>query len=424
MKVLVIGSGGREHCLVWKISQSSMVKKIYCASGNGGISSLAECVDIKETDISGLKRFANKEKIDLTVVGPELPLTLGIVNEFECDGLRIFGASQESSIIEGSKSFAKDLMKKYNIPTAKYQTFTSKDEALRYIEEKGCPVVIKADGLAAGKGVIPCKNMDESIAAIDLIMMNKTFGDAGNKIIVEEFLIGEEVSFLVFTDGESILPLPTSQDHKQIFDGDRGPNTGGMGAYSPAPIVNENLHTQILEEIILPTIRAMAAEGRRYKGVLYAGLMIDNGRAQVLEFNARFGDPETQPLLMRMKSDIIPIFEATIEGNLSKQKIEWDDRASACVVLSSKGYPGTYKKGFEITGLKEASMIENLEVFHAGTAIQDNKVVTKGGRVLGVTALGYGIKETVDIVYSAVKRIHFNGMHYRYDIGSKALGFS
>ncbi len=424
MKVLVIGSGGREHCLVWKISQSPKVKKIYCAMGNGGIRSLAECIDIKETDISGLKKFANKEKIDLTVVGPELPLTLGIVDEFESDGLRIFGASRESSKIEGSKSFAKDLMKKYKIPTAKYQTFTSKDKALIYIEEKGCPVVIKADGLAAGKGVIPSKNIDEAIAAIDLIMVKKAFGDAGNKIIVEEFLTGEEASFLVFTDGESVIPLPTSQDHKPIFDGDRGPNTGGMGAYSPAPIVTRNLHAQIMQEIIIPTIRAMAAEGRRYKGVLYAGLMIDDGRAQVLEFNARFGDPETQPLLMRMKSDIIPVLEATIEGNLSLQKAEWDDRASVCVVMSSKGYPGTYQKGFEITGLKEVSKIKNLEVFHAGTAIEGSKVVTDGGRVLGVTALGHGIKEAVEVAYSAVKKIHFNGVHYRYDIGNKALSIS
>ena len=424
MNVLVIGSGGREHCLIWKISQSPKVKKIYCASGNGGIKNLAECIDIKETDISGLKRFAKKAKIGLTVVGPELPLTLGIVDEFESDGLRIFGASKGSSIIEGSKSFAKDLMKKYEIPTANYQTFTSKDEALRYIEEKGCPIVIKADGLAAGKGVIPCKNMDESIAAIELIMVKKAFGDAGNTIIVEEFLTGEEASFLVFTDGKSVLPLPSSQDHKPILDGDRGPNTGGMGAYSPAPVVNDNLHKQIMEEIIIPTIRAMAAQGRRYKGVLYAGLMIKDGKAQVLEFNARFGDPETQPLLMRMKSDIIPVLEAAIEGNLSQQKIEWDDRASVCVVLSSKGYPGTYKKGFEITGLNEVSRIRNLEVFHAGTAIQGNKVVTDGGRVLGVTALGYGIKDAVNVAYSAVKKIQFNGMHYRYDIGSKALSIS
>jgi len=421
MKILVVGSGGREHALVWKINQSPRVSKIYCAPGNGGISRLAGCVDIQAADIHSLLKFAKQERVGLTVVGPELPLTMGIVDEFEKEGLRIFGAGKKSAEIEGSKAFAKDLMKKYGIPTAEYRTFTSRDEAAGYIREKGAPLVIKADGLAAGKGVIPAKNIEEALDAVDLIMVKKAFGEAGKKIVVEEFLTGEEASFLVFTDGESVIPLPPSQDHKPIFDGDRGPNTGGMGAYSPAPVVTEDLHAQIMKEIIRPAISGMAAEGRKYKGVLYAGLIIADGKAKVLEFNARFGDPETQPLLMRMKSDIIPVLQATIDGNLFQIKVEWDERAAVCVVMASEGYPGSYQKGFEIYGLEETLKIPNVEVFHGGTVIKDGKIISSGGRVLGVTALEYGIKDAIGLAYRAVKDIHWEGVYYRQDIGRKAL---
>lgn len=421
MKVLVVGSGGREHTLIWKINQSSVVSKIYCAPGNGGINTLAECVDIEATDIMSLKKFAEKEGIDLTVVGPELPLTLGIVDEFEKEGLRIFGAGKKAAEIEGSKSFAKDLMQKYGVPTAEYHTFTSRDEAVEYIKRIGVPIVVKADGLAAGKGVIPAQSMEEALDAIDLIMVKKAFGEAGEKVVIEEFLTGEEASFLVFTDGEEVVPLPTSQDHKPIFDGDKGPNTGGMGAYSPAPIITGELHARIMKEIIVPTIKGMAAEGREYRGVLYAGLMINHGKAKVLEFNARFGDPETQPLLMRMKGDIIPVLEATIDGNLSRIKVEWDERASVCVVMASKGYPGSYQKGFEINGIENASKIKNVEVFHAGTTIKEGKIIANGGRVLGVTALGERINEAIDLAYDGVKEIQWNGVYYRQDIGKKAL---
>lgn len=420
MKILVVGSGGREHSLVWKINQSPRVSKMYCAPGNAGISRLAECIDIEATDILSLMKFVRQEKIGLTVVGPELPLTLGIVDEFEREGLRIYGAAKKSAEIEGSKSFAKDLMKKYGIPTAEYGTFTSRGEAAKYIRKMGAPVVIKADGLAAGKGVIPAQSRDEALDAVDLIMVKKAFGEAGKKIVVEEFLTGEEASFLVFTDGEAVVPLPTSQDHKQIFGGDKGPNTGGMGAYSPAPLITDEMHRQIMEEVIVPIIRGMAAEGRRYRGLLYAGLMITDGKPKVLEFNARFGDPEAQPLLMRMKGDILPLLEATIDGNLSQVRVEWDSRAAVCVVMASRGYPGSYQKGFEITGLEEVSKIKNVEVFHAGTAIKDGKMVTSGGRVLGVTALGDGIKEAVDLAYRVVKNISWDGVYYRHDIGKKA----
>ncbi|OIP32061.1 MAG: phosphoribosylamine--glycine ligase, partial [Deltaproteobacteria bacterium CG2_30_43_15] len=355
------------------------------------------------------------------VVGPELPLTMGIVDEFEKEGLRIFGASKKSAEIEESKAFAKGLMRKYGIPSAGYRTFTSRDEAVEYIRERGAPLVIKADGLAAGKGVIPAKNIEEALDAVDLIMVKKAFGEAGKKIVVEEFLTGEEASFLVFTDGESVIPLPPSQDHKPIFDGDRGPNTGGMGAYSPAPVVTEDLHAQIMKEIIRPAISGMAAEGRKYKGVLYAGLIIADGKAKVLEFNARFGDPETQPLLMRMKSDIIPVLQATIDGNLFQIKVEWDERAAVCVVMASEGYPGSYQKGFEIYGLEETLKIPNVEVFHGGTVIKDGKIISSGGRVLGVAALEHGIKNAIGLAYRAVNYIHWEGVYYRQDIGRKAL---
>ena len=421
MKILVIGGGGREHALVWKIAQSDAGRKIFCAPGNAGIAQLAECVPIGAEDLSSLLAFAEKERIDLTVVGPEAPLTLGIVDLFGARGLRIFGPSRKAAEIEGSKTLSKQIMKKYGIPSADFQVFEDYQEAVRYVREQNTPLVVKADGLAAGKGVMICSNAQEALKALDRIMVQKEFGAAGQRVVVEEFLRGEEASFLVFTDGESILPLPTSQDHKAIFDGDQGPNTGGMGAYSPAPVVTEEVHRKVMETILLPTIRALAAEGRKYRGVLYAGLMIQDGKPKVLEYNARFGDPETQPLLMRMKSDLLPVLEATIDGTLGRQKVDWDTRATVCVVMASGGYPGFYAKGKVISGLEEAAQVPDAFVFHAGTAMREGKIVTNGGRVLGVTAAGRGIQEAITAVYQAVGKISWEGMQYRRDIGRKAL---
>ena len=421
MKVLVVGGGGREHALVWKIAQSPKVSKVYCAPGNAGISEQATILPIKANDLKGLLEFALKEKVDLTVVGPEEPLTKGVVDLFESKGLSIFGSSQKAAEIEGSKAFAKEMMKKYHVPTASYEIFTNRNMAVEYIRKQGTPIVVKADGLAAGKGVIICKTVEEAIQSVDLIMVEKRFGEAGNRVVVEEYLVGEEASYIAFTDGKAILPLASSQDHKPIFDGDQGPNTGGMGAYSPAPVVTEEVNEKIIEKILRPIIQGMGEEGRLYKGVLYAGLMIQNGQPKVLEFNARFGDPETQPVLMRMKGDIVPILEACIKGNLSQYEIEWDSRASVCVVMASKGYPGDYEKGKTIGGLKEVSKMNDVFVFHAGTGFKDNLVVTNGGRVLGVTGLGGNIPRAIERTYQAVKKISWEGVHYRTDIGKKAL---
>jgi len=421
MKVLVIGGGGREHALVWKIAQSPKVKKIYCAAGNAGIADMATCLPINSGDINKLLEFAKKEKIDLTIVGPEDPLCNGIVDIFEKEGLKVFGANQKAVEIESSKSFAKDLMNKYGINTAAGKTFTSYKKAEDYIRKTGAPVVVKADGLAAGKGVIVCETVSKAIDALKLIIKKRAFGDAGNKVVVEECLTGEEASFLAFTDGKNLLPLPSSQDHKAIYDNDQGPNTGGMGAYSSAPIIDRYMHKKIMEEVMMPTIQAMASEGRPYKGVLYAGLMIDKGRIKVLEFNARFGDPEAQPLLMRIKNDIVPIMEATIEGTLDKCKLEIDDRAAVCLVMASKGYPGSYKKGIPISGLKDIKRMKDVVVFHAGTDKKDKKIVTNGGRVLGVTALGNSVKKAISKAYMAASRITWDGVYYRKDIGQKAL---
>lgn len=421
MKVLVVGGGGREHALVWKIAQSPKVTKVYCAPGNAGISEQATIVPIRANDLNGLLEFASKEKVDLTVVGPEEPLTKGIVDLFESKGLSIFGSSQRAAEIEGSKAFAKEMMRKYGVPTATCKIFEGREEAIAYIRKQGAPIVVKADGLAAGKGVIICKTVEEAIQSIEQIMVKKVFGQAGNRVVIEECLTGEEASYIAFTDGKVILPMASSQDHKQIFDGDQGPNTGGMGAYSPAPVVTEEVHERILEKILRPIIQGMGDEGRPYKGVLYAGLMIRDGHPKVLEFNARFGDPETQPVLMRMKGDIIPILEACIKGNLSQCQIEWDGRASVCVVMASKGYPGDYEKGKTIEGLKEVSRMEDVFVFHAGTAFKDGQVITSGGRVLGVTGLGEDIPRAIERTYQAVKKICWEGVHYRTDIGQKAL---
>ncbi len=421
MKVLVVGGGGREHTLIWKIVESPKVEKVYCAPGNAGIAGIAECVNIAADDIKSLVKLVEERKIDLTVVGPELPLTLGIVDDFTRRGLRIFGPTKESAALEGSKVFAKSLMKNYGIPTADFEIFSSAVDAKEYIKNKGAPIVIKADGLAAGKGAIVARSIEEALDAVRLIMEEKAFGDAGKKIVVEQFLEGEEASFIAFADGTTVLPLPSSQDHKPIFDGDQGPNTGGMGAYSPAPLITEELHQRIIDQIMIPTIRAMEAEGYKYKGMLYAGLMISENQPRVLEFNGRFGDPETQAQLIKMRSDLVPVLEAVIDERLEGMEIDWDERAAVCVVMASQGYPGGYEKGKEISGLEEAGKMKDVVVFHAGTAQREGKFYTNGGRVLGVTGLGEGIKESIEQTYQAVELIGWEGAYYRRDIGKKAL---
>ncbi len=421
MKVLVVGGGGREHALVWKIAQSPRVKKIYCAPGNAGIESLATCVPIDAEDVDGLLAFAREKGIDLTVVGPEGPLAAGIVDRFAKAGLRIFGASRKAAELESSKSFAKRIMNKYQVPTAQGKTFTKYAQAAAYVKKIGAPIVVKADGLAAGKGVIVCSTVKQALAALKRIMVDKEFGPAGNKAVVEECLVGEEASFIALTDGKTVLPLPSSQDHKRVFDDDQGPNTGGMGAYSPAPVVDRYLHEKIMQEVMIPTVQGMAAEGRPYKGVLYAGLMIVRDKVKVLEFNCRFGDPEAQPLLMRVKNDIVPLLEATIDGTLDRYRLEIDQRATVCVVMASGGYPGKYKKGAAIQGLDNVGRMKDVMVFHAGTARKNGKIVASGGRVLGVTALGDNVEKAIAKAYKAVERISWKDVHYRKDIGRKAL---
>jgi len=421
MKVLVVGGGGREHALVWKIAQSPKVSKVFCAPGNAGISQQATLVPIKANDLEGLLGFALKEHVDLTVVGPEDPLTRGIVDLFESEGLLIFGPNRKAAEIEGSKAFAKEMMKKYGIPTASFRTFKDRAEAVTYLQSQKLPIVVKADGLAAGKGVIVCKSLEEAIRAVDQIMVEKAFGDAGNQVVIEECLVGEEASFIAFTDGTTIIPTASSQDHKAVYDGDEGPNTGGMGAYSPAPVVTPKIHERTMNEIVRPMIEGMAREGRPYKGALYAGVMVSEGQPKVLEFNARFGDPETQPVLMRMKSDIVPVLEACCHGKLSDQRIEWDKRASVCVVMASGGYPGDYEKGKTIQGLEDVSRMKDVYVFQAATTMDQNRIVTQGGRVLGVTGLGEDIPRAIERTYQAVRKISWEGVHYRNDIGQKAL---
>ncbi len=422
MKVLVIGSGGREHALVWKIAQSPKVEKIFCAPGNAGIAQLAECVDIADNDIEKLVDFAVTGQIDLTVVGPEVPLTMGIVDRFRENGLRIFGPTGKAAALEGSKVFTKELFKKYGIPSAAYEVFTNREQALAYIEKMGAPLVVKTDGLAAGKGVIVARTELEAVKAVDLLMVEKAFGEAGARVVIEEFLTGEEASFLAFTDGTTILPLPSSQDHKAVRDGDQGPNTGGMGAYSPAPVVTDKIHAEVMEKVMAKTVQAMAAEGRPYKGILYAGLMIDNGKIKVLEFNCRFGDPEAQPLLMRLQSDLVEIMEAVIDGRLSEIDLKIDPRPAVCVVMASGGYPGSYQQGHQITGLAEAAAVDGVEVFHAGTALRDGRIVNVGGRVLGITAIGEDLAASIRFAYQGVEKIKWQGCFYRGDIGDKALG--
>jgi phosphoribosylamine--glycine ligase len=421
MKVLVIGGGGREHALVWKIAQSPLVEKVYCAPGNPGIGSIAENLPLAVDDLPGLLAFARREAIDLTVVGPELPLSLGIVDLFEEYGLKVFGARRNAAIIEASKAFSKDLMKKYHVPTAAYEVFTEVEPAVAFIDRVGLPIVIKADGLAAGKGVIIAQSREEAVEAVTDMLSGNAFGAAGSRVVIEEFLRGEEASFLAFTDGRNIIPLASAQDHKAVFDGDAGPNTGGMGAYSPAPVVTPAIHEKAMAEVMRRTVDGMAAEGRPYRGVLYAGLMIDGDQVKTLEFNARFGDPECQPLLMRMKSDIVPILLAVAEGDIGGMQIEWHDQAAVCVVMASGGYPGDYRKGDAIHGLDRAAEIPDLVVFHAGTAERDGQLVTSGGRVLGVTGRGDTVQAAITRAYEGVDAIQWDGVHYRTDIGRKAL---
>lgn len=421
MKVLVVGGGGREHTLVWKLKQSPKVEQIYCAPGNAGISSLATCLDIGANDIDKLIDFAVSEGIGLTLVGPEEPLTLGIVDRFQENGLRVFGPSRKAATLEGSKAFMKGLLEKYDIPSGFYQVFDDRDKAVAYIEEKGAPIVVKADGLAAGKGVIVAETVDQAIDAVDQIITDKAFGEAGNRLVVEEFLPGEEASFLAFTDGKTVTPLPTSQDHKAVYDGDKGPNTGGMGAYSPAPVVTDELHNQVMEKVMLPTVKAMASEGCPYKGVLYAGLMIKEGIAKVLEFNCRFGDPEAQPLLMRITTDLVDIAEAVIDERLDKIDLEVDPRPTVCVVMASGGYPGSYEKGRVIQG-HDSDFGDDVVVFHAGTALNnDGQVVNVGGRVLGITSRAQELSQAISMAYEAVEKIDWQDCYYRKDIGQKAL---
>ncbi len=421
MKVLVVGSGGREHSLVWKIKQSRKVEKVYCAPGNAGIKKLAECIDIAATDVKSLADFAVSEKIDLTVVGPEASLVEGVVDLFEKKGLRIFGPTKKAAILEGSKVFTKEFLAKYDIPTAQFKVFKDAKKAKKYIDKCGAPIVVKADGLAAGKGVIVAATVEAAKDAVDQIMIDKVFGDAGKKVVIEECLIGEEASFIAFTDGKSVLPLPTSQDHKPIFDNDQGPNTGGMGAYSPAPVVTDEISEYVMEKVMLQTVRGMAAEGRPYKGMLYAGLMINGDKLNVLEFNCRFGDPEAQPLLMRLKSDVVDIFEAAIDGKLDTIDMKIDPRPTVCVVMSSGGYPGSYEKGKLIRGISKANAVPGVEVFHAGTAIEKRRLVTAGGRVLGITAVGKDLKTAISRAYKGVAEIKWTGCFFRTDIGAKAL---
>jgi len=421
MKVLIVGGGGREHALAWKIAQSPKLTKLYCAPGNAGTAQVAENVDIPAEEVQALLKFAEREAIDLTVVGPEAPLVAGIADRFEAHGLPVFGPSQRAAELEGSKVFAKHILRKHAIPTGSYDVFDTVDAAEDHVRKAAFPLVVKADGLAAGKGVIVCHERKQALEAIDHIMKQRIFGNAGNRLVVEECLVGEEASILALTDGRTIVPLPTSQDHKPIFDGDQGPNTGGMGAYSPAPVITDAQAARIEREIMIPIVHAMNAEDRRYKGVVYAGVMMTDDGPRVLEFNVRFGDPETQPILFRLQGDLVPVLRAIAEGNLQDAALDWDPRPAVCVVMASGGYPGSYEKGKPITGLDEAAALDDVVVFHAGTALKDGRVVTAGGRVLGVTAKGDDIQGARARAYEAAGRIRFDGAHYRTDIGAKAL---
>jgi len=419
MKVLIVGSGGREHALAWKLKQSPHVSQLYAAPGNAGIGMIAHCLPIKADDPTGLRDFAGRERIDLTVVGPELPLTLGIADLFRSVGLPVFGPSKAAAAIEGSKAFAKALMLKHGIPTARFELFTDSTSARAYASSLGAPLVVKADGLAAGKGVFVCRSLEEADRAIAVCLEEREFGEAGARVVIEEFLEGEEASCFALTDGEALVSLAAAQDHKRVFDEDQGPNTGGMGAYSPAPAVTEQRAREIVETIMRPTVHAMASEGRPYSGLLYAGLMLTKDGPKVLEFNCRFGDPETQPLLTRLDEDLFPLLLAVARGERLPARVAWKAEAAVCVVLASSGYPGEYRTGLPISGINEAEALKDVVVFHAGTAHKNGQPVTAGGRVLGVTALGPTVNQASACAYQAVEKIHFEGMHFRRDIGRK-----
>ncbi|MGB2805895.1 MAG: phosphoribosylamine--glycine ligase [Candidatus Zixiibacteriota bacterium] len=422
MKILVVGGGGREHALVWKLASSPLVDKVFAAPGNAGMAELAECVDIKVEHLTRLADFAQRNSVDLTVVGPEVPLTLGIVDEFEKRGLRILGPTRSAAEIEGSKVFAKQFMKKHHIPTASFKIFDKPEEASDFIRSSEMPLVIKADGLAAGKGAIIVEDPRSALSTIQKIMVDKIFGGAGSRVVVEDFLEGEELTVLAFTDGKTVFPMLSSQDHKKIFDGDRGPNTGGMGAYAPTTVADDRMMKRIYDEVLEPTVAGLEREGRTFKGILYAGLILTEMGPKVMEFNCRFGDPETQVILPLLKTDLAEIFSSIIDGELSLQDVEWSDNFAVCVVLASAGYPGKYEKDKEISGLKKARQMEDVVIFHAGTRRQKDRVFTSGGRVLGVTATDQSMDDAIHKAYSAAKKIEFEGMQYRKDIGHRATG--
>lgn len=419
MKILVVGGGGREHTIVWKISQSPLAEKIYCAPGNGGISELAECVDISATDIDSMVAFAKEKDIDLAVVAPDDPLVLGMVDAMEAAGIKAFGPRKNAAIIEGSKVFSKELMKKYNIPTAEYEVFTDSASAIEYVKKGTYPAVIKAEGLALGKGVIIAQNEQEAVDGIKEIMDDKKFGDSGNRVVIEQYLTGPEVSVLAFTDGKTICPMVSAQDHKRAYDNDKGLNTGGMGTFSPSRLYDAAKAQECMENIFIPTIKAMAAEGRPFKGVLYFGLMMTADGVKVIEYNCRFGDPETQVVLPRLKTDLVEIMQAVIDGCLDEVNIEWEDNAAVCVVMASGGYPVSYEKGYEISGIEDANAMDGVIVFHAGTKLENGKYVNSGGRVLGVTAVDDDLDKAIKRAYEAVGKITWKDEFHRSDIGIK-----
>lgn len=416
MKILIVGGGGREHAIIWKLRQNEKIKEIHCAPGNGGISEIATCVPISATDINRILDYAKKELFDLVIVAPDDPLYMGLVDKLQEAGIRAFGPTQKGAEIEGSKVYAKELMKKYGIPTAEYEVFTNYDDACCYVKTCKLPTVVKADGLALGKGVIICNTADEAIQALTDIMVSKQFGDAGNRVVIEEYIEGPEVSVLSFCDGKTILPMASAQDHKRVFDGDNGPNTGGMGTFSPSPKYSGELKREIEETIIQRTLYALNQEGREFKGIIFFGLMLTKDGPKLLEYNARFGDPEAQVVLPRMKNDLLSVIDAVIDGNLEDIDLVWEDDSAVCVVMASGGYPGKYDKSIAINGLED---IEDALIFHAGTAKDSSAVVTNGGRVLGVTSLGRDIQHARKKAYSEVAKIQFQGAHYRKDIGIK-----
>ena len=416
MKVLVVGGGGREHAICWKLAQSPKVTELYCAPGNGGIAQVATCVPIKATDVDGMVKWAKENAMDFVMVAPDDPLALGMVDALEAAGIPAFGPRKNAAVIEASKAFSKELMKKYHIPTAQYETFTELDAALSYIDAQGAPIVVKADGLALGKGVVVAATVEEAKAAVRDMMEDKKFGDSGSTVVIEECMTGPEVTVLAFCDGKHLVPMPSSQDHKRAYDGNQGPNTGGMGAFSPSPHYTPEVARRCMEEIFLPTVAALNAEGRPFQGVIYFGLMLTKDGPKVVEYNARFGDPETQAVLSLLDSDLMDIFQACVDGTLDKIDIKWKDQAACCLVLASGGYPVQYQSGYPISGLEEAG--QNATVFHAGTKLgEDGQILTAGGRVLGVTALGATLEEAISNSYTAAKPISFQDMHFRKDIG-------